>query len=62
MSNVSVGPKERTVWFGEGNRERYDEANSEVEKKACEKYHVYVRELPDCLALQDGPYKNESYK
>ena len=21
-----------------------------------------VWELPDCLALQDGPYKNKSYK
>ena len=36
MSNVSVGPKERTVWFGdsEGNRERYDETDLEVEKKS----------------------------
>ena len=33
-----------------------------LRKKACEKYHVYVWELPDCLALQDGPYNNKSYK
>ena len=29
MSNVSIGPKERTASFGEGNRERYEDKKSE---------------------------------
>ena len=33
-----------------------------LRKKVCEKYHMYVQELLDCLVLQDGPDKNESYK
>ena len=33
-----------------------------LRKKACENNHVCVRDLPDCLALQYAPYKNESYK
>ena len=29
MSNVSIGPKERTASLGEGNRERYEDKKSD---------------------------------
>lgn len=45
MSDVSVGPKERTASFGEGNREN----RRKLKEKACENNHVCVRELPESL-------------